>query len=245
MTKRIVLVTGAAQGIGTEIAAAFAAAGDRVILADVNVDKGHEAAERITQNGEARFIHCDVKNISEINHLFAQIRGEEGSLDVLINNAGISIWKNLFDVTEEAWDEVIHTNVRSVFFCSQQAARLMKEGGGGAIINIASTRAFMSEPDSEMYAAAKGGVIALTHALAASLQPYNIRVNSISPGWIHTGKREELRPIDHKQHFSNRVGTPADIASACLFLASNEQQFINGENLIIDGGMTKKMIYEP
>lgn len=101
----------------------------------------------------------------------------------------------------------------------------------------------MSEPGSEAYAASKGGIIALTHALAASLAPYGIRVNSISPGWIETGDYGSLRERDHSQHFSGRVGRPSDIAAACVFLAEND--FINGANLTIDGGMTRKMIYEP
>lgn len=121
----------------------------------------------------------------------------------------------------------------------------MKEHGGGSIVNIASTRAFMSEADSEAYAASKGGIVALTHALAASFAPDNIRVNCISPGWIETGDYGKLRDQDHKQHFSGRVGKPEDIARACLYLTSQGNEFINGTNLIIDGGMIRKMIYEP
>lgn len=112
-------------------------------------------------------------------------------------------------------------------------------------MNIASTRVFMSEENSEAYAASKGGVIALTHALAASFASDQIQVNSISPGWIETGDVVNLRPVDHRQHWSGRVGTPKDIADACLFLTDPQNNFINGTNLIIDGGMTKKMIYAP
>jgi len=103
----------------------------------------------------------------------------------------------------------------------------------------------MSEPDTEVYAATKGGIVALTHALAASFAPDHIQVNCISPGWIETREYESLRDIDHTQHFSQRVGKPEDIARACLFLTNAENNFINGINLTIDGGMTKKMIYEP
>lgn len=109
---------------------------------------------------------------------------------------------------------------------------------------MASTRYLMSEPDSEAYAASKGGIVSLTHALAISLSKYNITVNCISPGWIDTGHYGELRPIDHEQHPSNRVGTPEDIARMCIYLCQPENNFINGQNIIIDGGMTKKMIYE-
>jgi NAD(P)-dependent dehydrogenase (short-subunit alcohol dehydrogenase family) len=113
-----------------------------------------------------------------------------------------------------------------------------------SIINLSSTRALMSEPNSEAYAATKGGIISLTHALAASFSKDNITVNSISPGWIETGNYQALRQSDHEQHFSNRVGEPLDIARACLYLSDEKNNFVNGTNLVIDGGMTRKMIYE-
>lgn len=115
---------------------------------------------------------------------------------------------------------------------------------GGAIVNIASTRALMSEPNSEGYAATKGGIVAITHALASSLSNDKITVNAISPGWIHTGDYTQLTDIDHSQHFSKRVGKPDDIARACLYLTARENNFVTGANLVVDGGMTKKMIYE-
>jgi hypothetical protein len=121
----------------------------------------------------------------------------------------------------------------------------MREHGGGSIVNIASTRAIMSEPASEAYAASKGGIVSLTHSLAASFSPDHIRVNCISPGWIETGDYSLLRETDHNQHFSGRVGKPEDIALACLYLTADGNDFINGINLIIDGGMTRKMIFEP
>lgn len=121
----------------------------------------------------------------------------------------------------------------------------MRKRGGGSIINIASTRAFMSEPNSEAYAASKGGIIALTHALAVSFAPDHIQVNAISPGWIETGDYGQLREIDHLQHPAGRVGRPDDIARACLYLTSEGNDFITGANLVIDGGMTRKMIYVP
>ena len=141
-------------------------------------------------------------------------------------------------------DQNGHFGIHGGRFVSEtlMAAKHMKNGG--AIINLASTRAFMSEPHSESYAASKGGVVALTHALASSLSEYNITVNSISPGWIETGDYKALKESDHAQHFSNRVGKPDDIARACLYLANPENNFITGTNLTIDGGMTKKMIYE-
>lgn len=158
-------------------------------------------------------------------------------------NAGISKWKSPYDLSIKEWDEIINTNLRSVFLLAREAARSMKKQNGGSIVNIASTRALMSEVNSEAYAASKGGIIALTHALAASFSKDKIQVNCISPGWIETQNYGQLSDTDHSQHFAGRVGKPEDIANACLYLTNPENNFISGTNLIIDGGMTKKMIY--
>ena len=167
-----------------------------------------------------------------------------GRIDILINNAGLSEFKSPYEITVEEWDEILNTNLRGIFLCSREAATVMRKTGGGSIVNIASTRAFMSEPNSEAYAASKGGIVALTHALAASFSADQIRVNCISPGWIETGDYSKLRDVDHRQHLSGRVGKPDDIARACLYLTEDGNDFVNGTNLIIDGGMTRKMIYE-
>jgi NAD(P)-dependent dehydrogenase (short-subunit alcohol dehydrogenase family) len=139
------------------------------------------------------------------------------------------------------WDRVLAVNLRGPFLCARDTAPLLRRAGSAVIINIASTRALMSEPDNEAYAASKGGLLALTHALANSLGPA-IRVNAIAPGWIHT-RGEPLRPEDHAQHPVGRVGRPEDVAQACLFLATAESAFMTGQCLVLDGGMTIKMIY--
>jgi NAD(P)-dependent dehydrogenase (short-subunit alcohol dehydrogenase family) len=168
-----------------------------------------------------------------------------GAINILINNVGISKWKSPYEITLEEWDEVINTNLRSVFLCSREAAKIMKKQGGGSIVNISSTRSTMSEPNFEAYAASKGGITALTHALASSFAQDHIQVNCISPGWIEIGEYDQLREVDHTQHLSGRVGKPEDIARACLYLTDEGNSFINGADIIIDGGMTRKMIYEP
>ncbi|WP_077618067.1 SDR family oxidoreductase [Bacillus sinesaloumensis] len=242
--SRVGMVTGAANGIGRGIATAYVKNGDRVVLADMDVEAGTKLTHELNEQGaEAIFIKTDVRLEQEIIHLMNQTYQTYGKIDFLINNAGKNLFKSPFEVTIEEWDDVIHTNLRSVFLCSREAARYMKESGG-AIVNIASTRAIMSEPHSEGYAATKGGIVAITHALAASLSEYQITVNAISPGWIETGNYEELRKIDHEQHFSKRVGTPEDIANACLYLTDVKNKFVTGINLVVDGGMTRKMIYE-
>ncbi len=242
--NKTVIVTGGANGIGRSIVQTFANAFTNVVVADVDVDAGKTLEKQLLASGkQVFFVETDMRKEEEIRRLVEFTIQKYGGIDVLINNAGISKFIPLFEMSVAEWDDMLNTNLRSAFLCSKEAARFMKETGG-SIINIASTRAFMSEPNTEGYAASKGGIIALTHALAASLSPYHIRVNSVSPGWIHTEDKSELSERDHKQHWSGRVGEPADIARACLFLANPENDFISGENITIDGGMTKKMIYE-
>lgn len=244
MKKKVVVVTGAGQGIGKSIALAFALKKYQVVIAEINQTKGMQLVDEICEKGEsAIFIKTDVSKVVEIEATIERAYSEFGRIDVLVNNAGISEFGNPFDLDEDAWDKVINTNLKSVFFGSRKAASFMKTNGG-SIINIASTRAIMSEPNSEAYAASKGGILALTHAMAASFAPFKITVNAILPGWIENGDYSALRPEDHSQHFSQRVGKPDDIARACLFLADRENNFITGSQLVIDGGMTRKMIYE-
>lgn len=173
-----------------------------------------------------------------------QVEHTYGRIDIVINNAGVSRFKSPFELTVDEWDDVLNTNVRSCFLVTREAAKLMKQHGGGSVVNISSTRSFMSEPNSEAYAASKGAIVSLSHAMAVSLGPDGIRVNCISPGWIETGKYEELREIDHSQHPAGRVGKPEDIARACLYLTDPANDFVTGIHLVVDGGMTRKMIYE-
>ncbi|MFY0544111.1 SDR family NAD(P)-dependent oxidoreductase [Brevibacillus sp. H7] len=244
LENQVVLVTGAGRGIGRSVAATYASKGAVVVIAERNAGDGETAVQSIQeQGGQAVFIQTDVSVPADIEQLFRRVDEQWGRLDVLINNAGITMWKSPYELSLEEWDRVVNTNLRSVFLCSREAARLMRRTGGGAIVNIASTRAHMSEPDTEAYAASKGGVLALTHALAVSLGPDRIRVNAVSPGWIETGDYSMLRPEDHEQHPSRRVGKPDDIARACLYLTSPENDFITGAELVIDGGMSRKMIY--
>lgn len=243
---KVVIVTGAGRGIGKCVAAMYAAEGADVILAEKDASAGETAEKEIrSKGGEACFIPADISIPIQVSSMILKAAKMYGRVDIVVNNAGFGIWKSPLELTVDEWDAVINANLRGAFLCAREAARFMKENGGGSIINIASTRAFMSETGSEAYAASKGGIVALTHALAASLAQYSIRVNCISPGWIETGDYNALREADHDQHFSGRVGKPEDIARACLFLTGEGNEFINGENLIIDGGMTRKMIYEP
>ncbi|MET3288992.1 UNVERIFIED_CONTAM: NAD(P)-dependent dehydrogenase (short-subunit alcohol dehydrogenase family) [Brevibacillus sp. OAP136] len=242
-----VIITGAGNGIGRELSIAYGKAGARITLADVDAEKGESAVTQIlADGGVAQFVRADMRYPMDIAALIESAVTTYGTVDILINNAGIGRWNSPYELSLEDWDDVLHTNLRGTFLCAREAAKRMRQDGrGGSIVNLASTRAFMSEPNSEAYAASKGGIVALTHALAVSLGPDNIRVNCISPGWIETGDYDVLRDVDHTQHPAGRVGSPADIVKACFYLTDPSNQFVTGTNLNVDGGMTHKMIYEP
>jgi NAD(P)-dependent dehydrogenase (short-subunit alcohol dehydrogenase family) len=243
--KRVVIVTGAGRGIGQFIAKAFLQKGDDVILAELNEELGRETERMFVKQGyRAHFFKTDVSKVDNIQHLMTYVSKKFERVDVLINNAGISEFSDVLELDEMDWDRILATNLKGVFFCAKEVAKLMKANGGGSIVNISSTRALMSEPNSEAYAASKGGILALTHALAASLSKYAITVNAVLPGWIETGDYSKLKNTDHTQHHSGRVGLPDDIAQACIFLTDKQNNFITGTQLVIDGGMTRKMIYE-
>lgn len=252
MRAKVVAITGGGQGIGRGIAFAFAEAGYAVSLADTAADAGDEAADHIRKLGRpALFAQADTSQPDDVDRWIKRTVEELGCPDVLINNAGIGANKPFLELPVEDFDRVQAVNVRGTFLCTQAVARaLVREKRGGAIINIASTRAFMSEANTEAYTASKGAIVALTHGMAISLGGYGIRVNAISPGWIETrdwqysgrAKAPHHSEADKAQHPVGRVGVPDDIAKACLFLA-NDAEFMTGQNIIIDGGMSVKMIY--
>jgi NAD(P)-dependent dehydrogenase (short-subunit alcohol dehydrogenase family) len=224
------LVTGGMRGIGRAVAARLLADGWRVVVADR--DAGALPG--------AHTVECDVGNEAAVTALVQGIAAAEGRLDALICNAGFGITKKLAQLTLAEWSSVLATNLTSTFLLARAAERMLR-AARGAIVTIASTRAHQSEPNSEAYAASKGGLVALTHALAASFAP-DVRVNCISPGWIHT-RGPEPSAADHAQHWAGRVGVPADIAAAVAFLLGEGAGFITGAELVVDGGMTRRMIY--
>ncbi|TVY08293.1 glucose 1-dehydrogenase [Paenibacillus cremeus] len=251
--RKVAVITAGAQGIGKAIALEFARAGYEISVADTDKEAGAELMQDIrSMGGKAMFLPVNIGKAEEAERWFKLTLSELGRVDVLVNNAGIGRGGSMLELPLEKFDEVINVNLRAAFVCSQLAAREMKKQGGGVILNIASTRALMSEADTEAYSASKGGLLALTHAMAVSLGQYGIRVNAVSPGWIETrdwqkaSKRQT--PVhserDRLQHPAGRVGTPLDIAAACLYLAGGQAGFITGQNLVIDGGMSVKMIYE-
>ncbi len=241
---KVALVTGGAGGIGREIVQQYALAGAAVAIVDIDEKAGNQLETELRANvHDALFIRTDISRPEDCETAVAQAVSRFGKIDALVNCAGLGRGAHPRELAVDDWDYVLNVNLRAAFLFARLCSAHMKAAGGGAIVNIASTRAIMSEPNTEAYAASKGGLLALTHALAASLAPDGIRVNCVSPGWICTEGYEALTEADHTQHFSGRVGTPLDIARACLFLTMDGNEFINGQNIVIDGGMTKKMIY--
>lgn len=246
LQNKIVFVTGGANGIGRSIVKAFCKEGADVTFCDMDEEAGKRLSEEM-KSYKCSFAQLDVSDAGALSYLIHTIISKKGNIDIIINNVGVSNFGSILDVSVEDFDKVLNINLRPIFILAKSLAKhrsLNKElNTYGRIINMASTRYLMSEPNSEAYAASKGAIVSLTHALAISLSEYNITVNCISPGWIDTGHYGDLRPEDHKQHPSGRVGKPEDIARTCLFLCEPANDFINGQNIVVDGGMTKKMIY--
>lgn len=249
LKDKVALVTGGGQGIGKAIARTLLERGMRVVVAESDAEAGNETEQEYRALGDIAFVETDVAREADVRRALDQAEARFGGLDALVNNAGINIVKPIHELTLEEWRRVIDTNLTGSMLFAKYAAPALK-ARNGAIVNIASTRAVMSEPNTESYAASKGGIVALTHALAASLGP-EIRVNCISPGWIDVSdwkksakrKKAALRPEDHAQHLAGRVGRPEDIAALVAYLIGPDAGFVTGANFVVDGGMTRKMIY--
>jgi NAD(P)-dependent dehydrogenase (short-subunit alcohol dehydrogenase family) len=245
----VAVVTGGGQGIGRSIVKRLLYDGWNVVIVDSDKEAGKEAIEDYHGIGESVFVHADVSDETAVRSMVRETVATFRRIDALINNAGIFISKPIVKLSLAEWNRVLGVNLTGMFLCSKYAAPHLKKTNG-AIVNIASTRASMSEPDTEAYSASKGGVVALTHSLALSLAP-EVRVNCISPGWIDVSgwkkrrnrKQAGLSETDNKQHPAGRVGIPEDIAALADYLISSEACFITGANFVVDGGMTRKMIY--
>jgi NAD(P)-dependent dehydrogenase (short-subunit alcohol dehydrogenase family) len=241
ITKPVALVTGGANGIGRAIAHHLLAAGWRVGIVDMPGSGLKRAFSQRDRN--IALVEGDVRDEATISRAVKMLVENFGRLDAVVSNAGIMIRKPLRRLTLAEWHRVIDTNLTASFLLARAAERFLRKARG-AIVLIASTRALMSEPNTESYSASKGGLVALTHALAISLGP-EVRVNCVSPGWIATRAYGALRRKDHTQHPVGRVGKPKDIAEIVAWLIDAKRSgFVTGANVVVDGGMTRKMIYE-
>lgn len=249
MRQKAAIITGGAQGIGKAIARQLLGRGMAVVIADIDREAGRETLAELKKLGQVRFFPTDVACESSVRKMAAATVKWFGGIDVLVNNAAVTANAPPGKLRLADWNRVLAVNLTGAFLCARHSAAHLAERRG-VIINIASTRAFMSEPGTEAYSASKGGLVALTHALAMSLGP-RVRVNCISPGWIETGSSRKksarqtpcLTEADHCQHPAGRVGRPEDVAELVAYLVSGAAGFITAANFMVDGGMTRKMVY--
>ena len=236
-------MTGAARGIGRGIALALARAGYRIAVNDI--DPGSDAAQTVADvealGADAFVVKADVASGPDVDAMFAAVVDRFGRLDVMVNNAGMQTFAPLLDVTEAEWDRVIDTNLKGTFLCTQRAARHMKDDGGGSIVNIGSGSNKVPFPKLVAYTASRGGIEMLTKVAAVELGPYKIRVNCVAPGAIET-ERTRRESADYAGTWGGitplgRVGTPADVAAAVVFLAGEESSFITGQTIWVDGAL--------
>ena len=247
---KVALVTGSAGGIGRATAAAFAAAGARVIVTDLQTAAGQETVRQIRESGgEATFVQSNVAKADEVEALVAAAVQRYGRLDYAVNNAGIEgKFAGITDLPEQEWDRVLETNLKGTFLCLKYEARAMLAGGhGGAIVNVGSVNSFLGFPTGSAYVSSKHGQIGLTTSVSAELAPQGIRVNLVCPGFIDTPMHHRARGIVGDDLYdkgliprvhTRRAGRPEEIAQTIVFLCSAEASYISGTTLTPDGGFT-------
>lgn len=241
LKDKVAIVTGAKQGIGYGIAQELTEEGANVVISDLDQAGCEKAAEEIKKIGvKTLTVKCDVSNKKEVDGLIAKTKAKFGKIDILVNNAGIFPFKPFLEMTEEDWDKVIDINLKSIFLCSQAAAKEMPEGG--KIVNISSIAAFVGFAGLVHYCASKGGINAMIRALALELADKKINVNAVAPGAIDTPGAANPDENARKQTIAQipwaRMGQPKDIANMVVFLASEKADYITGQTIIIDGGWT-------
>ncbi len=249
LSGKVALVTGASQGLGAGIATRFAAAGARVAVHYRG--NGAAAADVVAaiaaSGGEAVALCAELGTADGARQLLDEVVGALGRPDICVNNAGGFPNRPFLEISEEEWHEMYRSNVDSAFFCSQAAARHMKDAGGGSIVNIASIAALAPGPEHSHYNSAKAAIVMLTRSAAQELGRYNIRVNAVSPGLIRRPGIEQQWPEGVTRWQASaplaRLGEPEDVADACLFLASPAARWITGHNLVVDGGVMSSQVY--
>lgn len=240
LKNKVAIVTGSRQGIGCGIALALAKEGYNVVVADMDDEGCKDVVKKIEDLGfKALVTKCDVSKKTEVDNLIAKTIETFGKIDILVNNAGIYPFKPFLEMAEEDWDRVLDINLKSVFLCSQAAAKVMKEGS--KIISLSSIASLVGFSGLTHYCASKGGISSFTRALALELAPQKINVNAVAPGAIDTpgaASTEEIKQQTIAGIPLKRMGTPEDIAAAVVFLASENSNYITGQTIVVDGGWT-------
>ena len=240
---KVAVITGAGMGLGQAVATLFAIEGARVVVGEINGAKGQETVDLIqAQGGEAMLVQMDVRQPQDAERMTRATVEAFGRLDVLVNNVGVQINKDVVDTSEEEWDFVVDTNLKSMFLCSKYAVAQMRQQGGGNIICISSLSGLVGNGLQASYNASKHGVIGLVRSMAVDHAADNIRVNAVCPGSMNTPltetiPEEKLAPY-RAANLLKRFAAPSEIAPAALFLASDEASFVTGSVLVADGGFT-------
>ena len=240
LQNKVAVITGGASGIGAATAKLFVSEGAKVVLVDLNEEKGKAfEAELKALNAEAFFVKANITSEEDVANVFKQTIEAFGKVDVVFNNAGIGRVQPSHDLEYSEWRNTVNVDLDGVFLVAREAIREMLKAGGGTIVNTASMYGWVGSPGSAAYNAAKGGVINLTRSLALEYAEQNIRVNSLSPGFIDT----PIIPEESKQVLASmtpmkRLGQAEEMAKAVLFMASDDSSFMTGNSLIIDGGYT-------
>jgi NAD(P)-dependent dehydrogenase (short-subunit alcohol dehydrogenase family) len=246
LSGKIAIVTGGNQGIGLAIAWGLAGAGATVVIANRRADEGKKAAESLKKEGlSTAAIPVDISKLSSIEELVKKTMEKFGKIDILVNNAGVVLRKPALDFTEAEWDRIIDTNLKGTFFCCQAVGREMVKRQTGKIINVSSVVSQVAQVDRSVYSASKAGVSHLTRALALEWAPFHVNVNAIGPGVTHTDINRQYFK-DHPEVLQafiddipmGRAGNVDDCIGAVVFLASDASDFITGQTLLVDGGMT-------
>jgi glucose 1-dehydrogenase len=238
---RVALITGASKGIGRALAIGFAAEGARVAVHYGGDREGAEATVRDMAEPERHaVVGADISDVAAIRAMFAEVDERLGPVDVLVNNAGVTGWTDLFQLTEEQWDAVIDTNLKGTFFCALEAARRMRDRGGGSIVNVSSNVAALGVRNLVAYASSKGGIHAMTTQLAIELAPHGIRVNTFAPGATDVERNLRDDP-DYPRTWGaviplGRTAAPEEMVGTAVFLASDDSAFMTGQTFYVDGG---------
>lgn len=242
--EKVVVVTGAGEGIGRSIALHYAQLGAKVVVADQNESTGRETVDLIyDQNGSGIYFYADVTKEKDVKRLMENIIYCYGKIDVLINNVGTTYKKTILNMELQEWHGIMDSNLTSVFLCIKEAVKYMKTARKGAIVNIAASQRYVAEADKEAFAAANGGIISMTKSLGTTLSIYNIQVNSISPGYVDSRNCERLKsfPIQNDQSFD--INASEDVAITCANVTKDDNGYVNGSNVVIDKVLIRMVLH--